>query len=210
MWRFFLVAALGLFAASCATLSESQCNVADWEMLGVEDGQNGQTVARYNRYVEDCGRHGIAPDRAAWQRGHQRGLKSFCTPQGVYQAGLMRRGSPSACGAEPDLFRIHRTASNFAGAESLLHMAELTIDRLIDETFRREREMERIESRLISDDDLTSEERAELRKDLQKRRRRRDDARRDLRRARLDLLNRQRELDWARRELREVELAFGL
>ncbi|MCQ8185605.1 DUF2799 domain-containing protein [Parvularcula maris] len=210
MWRFLLVVVFGLIAASCATLSENQCNVADWEMLGVEDGQNGQTVARYNRYVEDCGRHGIAPDRVSWQRGYDRGLESFCTPQGVYQAGLRRRGSPSACGGDPDLFRIHRAASNFAGAESLLRSAELTIDRLIDSTFRRERDMERIEDRLINDDDLTAEERNELRAELKKRRRRRDDVRQDLRRARFNLLQRQQEFDWARRELREVELDFGL
>jgi hypothetical protein len=210
MLRFFIVVVGGLLLAGCATLSEHQCEVADWRALGIEDGQSGETIARYNRYVEDCGRHGIKPDREAWIAGQQEGLKSFCTPEGVFEAGLRGRGSPSACGSQPELFRIHRVASNYAGAEDAYDRALIDVDLVLDRLEDRERDARRVENRLVEEDDLSDGERIELRQQVRRRRDSARELRRDLRRARDRLSLAQRDLEWARRQLFELEREYGL
>ena len=49
----------------CASMSESQCQVADWQRVGYTDGAAGIGESRLAEYVTDCGKIGITPNAAA-------------------------------------------------------------------------------------------------------------------------------------------------
>lgn len=54
-----LAAITGL--AGCASMSESECRVADWGRVGYTDGARGDSESRVAAYTEDCGKIGITP-----------------------------------------------------------------------------------------------------------------------------------------------------
>jgi len=99
--------ALAIIALSalggCATLTDDQCQVADWRALGVEDGALGYGEPRFLSYAKDCASAGVTPDRAAWNAGRAEGLRQFCTPEGAYAAGVDGRPFRGRCAPEtPD------------------------------------------------------------------------------------------------------------
>ncbi|MEM1379150.1 MAG: DUF2799 domain-containing protein [Pseudomonadota bacterium] len=154
-----------LVLSGCATLSEDECQLADWNARGIADGQNGETPARFQRYTEACNRFGIAPDFAAWEAGRKTGLKTFCTPQGIYSAGLRRRGDPGQCGFDPELNRIHRTTSRYAELEVALTSARRAYESVLS-GFEWDRRNIRNMRRRLARDDLGKDERKRAERSL--------------------------------------------
>ena len=93
---FFGLLALG----GCATLTADQCKVANWRVLGVEDGALGYGETRFLEYTNDCAKAGVTPDRTAWEDGRKDGLLQFCTPKGAYSAGVDGRPFRGRCTPE--------------------------------------------------------------------------------------------------------------
>lgn len=75
---FTLAAATAL--AGCASMSESECRVADWGRVGFNDGVRGDSENRVAAYAEDCGKIGITPDATVYRQGWDTGIVQFCTP----------------------------------------------------------------------------------------------------------------------------------
>ncbi len=71
----------------CATLNKNECQSADWEMIGFEDGRNGSPPERMQRHREACAKHGITPDFSEYQQGYDKGIVSFCTRSVGYEKG---------------------------------------------------------------------------------------------------------------------------
>lgn len=86
--RTFLALSLALTLAGCASMSESQCRVADWYRVGLTDGGSGVEQTRLADYAEDCGKIGIRPDTTAYRQGWDRGILSYCTPYNGWMAGV--------------------------------------------------------------------------------------------------------------------------
>ncbi|NRA31350.1 MAG: DUF2799 domain-containing protein [Parvularculaceae bacterium] len=149
-----LLLSLGLIVAvsGCATLSKEECEFANWEAMGQNDGQWGETVGRFQRYSEACSNYGIQADFEAWERGRQTGLTRFCTPQGVYAAGMRRRGNMGECGFDPELNRIHRITTNFATVRSQLNSAENALDSLLSSYDWDRRNVRNMRKKLRRDD----------------------------------------------------------
>lgn len=161
---------LCLFAAvlsGCAALSEEECQFADWDAIGQGDGRNGQTVEQFQDYTSACNRFGIAPDFAAWERGRQKGLQTFCTPQGVYAAGLRNRGSVAECGFDSDLARIHSAARRFALIDRQARSAESALNSLLS-GYEFDRRNVRNMRRKLQRDDLGRKERRRAEDSLQR------------------------------------------
>lgn len=76
-----------LLTASCATLNKDECQNANWEVIGYEDGARGYTADRIGQHREACSKHGVAPDLAAYTSGRDKGLRVYCTPQNGYRVG---------------------------------------------------------------------------------------------------------------------------
>ena len=104
-WRFFqpvlhsknivfaiLLLGVAAFFPGCATLSENECETADWWLIGQEDGSEGQPLAHLEEHRESCAEHGVTPDRDAYAKGHRSGLAVYCTRFTGYKVG--RSGQP--------------------------------------------------------------------------------------------------------------------
>lgn len=74
--------------AGCASMSESECRVADWGRVGLADGAGGVPQGRLASYVEDCGKIGVQPVADAYTQGWNAGITHFCTPINGWRAGL--------------------------------------------------------------------------------------------------------------------------
>lgn len=85
---------------SCATLNESECKTANWEIIGLEDGSRGKSSSYIGEHRQACADYNIAPDLTAYLKGHATGLRQFCTEQNGYQQGLQGRTNNNLCPAD--------------------------------------------------------------------------------------------------------------
>ena len=71
-----LIAFTCLTLAGCVTMDASECRGANWYDLGYRDGLFG--LQRMDIvYEEQCGKHGVKPDAAAYGKGWQEGLWEY-------------------------------------------------------------------------------------------------------------------------------------
>ncbi len=98
------VMAIVLIFAGCATVSKEDCLVTDWYEIGRMDGRQGKPRTVFQGRAKACLEHGINADRQAYYKGHDQGLKYYCTEQKGFELG--QRGLPykSVCPLqlEPD------------------------------------------------------------------------------------------------------------
>lgn len=95
-----------LCACSCASLSKKQCETGNWYALGREDGTQGEKQDQFNDYRKACQKHGIAAQWPSYWKGHQAGLKEFCTTDNGFRQGRLGFPYNGVCPGElDDLFR---------------------------------------------------------------------------------------------------------
>lgn len=123
-----LLAALALCSA-CATLSESECQDADWERIGEADGDIGRPATYIEQHIEACARFGIEPDAGAYSRGHAGGLDDYCTVRGGLETGRRGRRYKNICkpGFEEDFLQGYRLGRQIYTAETDIDDIEQTI-----------------------------------------------------------------------------------
>jgi len=85
---------------SCATLNESECKTANWEIIGLEDGSKGKPTSFIGEHRQACSEYNVAPDLDAYLRGHRSGMRQFCTAQNGYQQGLRGNSFNQTCPAD--------------------------------------------------------------------------------------------------------------
>jgi hypothetical protein len=172
-----LIVCLGVIS-SCQTLSKEECAVADWRVIGEQDGAAGYNPQdRFARHVKACTKAGVAADQTLWYQGYQQGLPRYCTPLNGLSVGSQGQTYANVCplDLEPafregyDLGRIHydkkREISNLQSRIQTLEQAirddeklisdgaadKLTPQRRIDDNRRSIRDMDRDTGRLESD-----------------------------------------------------------
>jgi hypothetical protein len=96
------VAALGFAAfaalAGCQTVTaRAECRDLDWSQRGFADGAEGRPSAAFEALARDCATAGVAPDAAAYQAGHARGLGLFCTFRRGYDEARAERSDSGIC-----------------------------------------------------------------------------------------------------------------
>lgn len=130
---------LVLLLQGCATLDRDQCQVADWRLIGYQDGVQGKPSSIIGTYREDCAKHAIVPDFDAWQAGRAQGLQEYCTPANAFRQGRAGRAYPSVCpepvdaafGAAYDDGRaIYLARSEVKDTHAQIHRRENEIDAL--------------------------------------------------------------------------------
>lgn len=82
---------------SCASLSESECRAADWEIIGLEDGSKGRSTSHIGKHRKACADYNIAPNLEAYSKGHASGLRQFCTEQNGYNQGVRGHSNANVC-----------------------------------------------------------------------------------------------------------------
>ena len=97
MQRILAVAGLILTLAGCASLSEDDCKIGDWQGIGVVDGKAGYTSDKLNQHAKACSKYNVTPDVAAYMRGRTLGLQSYCTPSSGFEQGRKGRFYRGVC-----------------------------------------------------------------------------------------------------------------
>ena len=82
--KYIIIASI--FLGGCATLNQSECLNANWQMIGLEDGSKGQALSYIGKHRKACAEFNISPDLDQYQRGHTQGLQQYCT----YDRGMQR------------------------------------------------------------------------------------------------------------------------
>ena len=91
-----MLAAL-ILLQGCATLDRDECKLADWRLIGYQDGVAGKSAARVGEYREDCAKHAVVPDLDAYRAGREEGLQHYCTASNGYRLGNAGRGFAAVC-----------------------------------------------------------------------------------------------------------------
>lgn len=146
--------------AGCATMSKNECLEADWYQIGYRDGRAGLPRAQFQRHGDACLDHGIRPERSAYYRGREEGLRGYCTEQNGFELG--KRGIAYRGVCPPELEAAFRTAYH-SGLE--IHRYNAEVDRLQRRLNAIDRQIAQKEE-LVYTEDLSKEQRLELRYEI--------------------------------------------
>jgi hypothetical protein len=89
--------AIVLLLQGCATLDKDECRLADWHLLGYQDGVAGKSATQLGVYREDCAKHAVVPDLDAYRAGRQEGLQQFCKASNGFRLGNAGHGFAAVC-----------------------------------------------------------------------------------------------------------------
>lgn len=92
------IALLG--SATGCSVSEKTCLQNDWQNLGYQHGEDGQSADALNRYVKDCAEHGVTPDASAYSAGYEVGIALYCTAENGAKQGGDASSYSGACPAD--------------------------------------------------------------------------------------------------------------
>lgn len=99
-----------LAAVGCASMDKDECLVADWRLIGFQDGVRGKSAAAVGTYRKDCADYHVVPDLDAYQAGRREGLRQYCVPANGYRLGNAGRAYNAVCPAPVE--RAFRAAYN--------------------------------------------------------------------------------------------------
>ncbi|HED17718.1 MAG TPA: DUF2799 domain-containing protein, partial [Gammaproteobacteria bacterium] len=83
-----LLSFVTLYLSACATLNKDECKIANWRVIGYEDGANGYLASRIGEHRAACAEYGVRPDLDAYSDGRAEGLQQYCIPANGYRLGL--------------------------------------------------------------------------------------------------------------------------
>ncbi len=120
-----------LSAAGCATMDKNECLVADWRLVGFQDGAQGKSAATIGTYRKDCADYHVAPDLDAYQTGRREGLLQYCVPANGYRLGAAGRAYNAVCpaGTERVFHAAYNTGRDIFQARSRVNSTSSLINR---------------------------------------------------------------------------------
>ena len=86
-----------LITGGCATMNQSECQTADWSMIGMRDGSTGQLVSYIDNHRRACAKFGITPSLESYSSGHDKGVQQFCTPRNGFARGRSGNNYNGVC-----------------------------------------------------------------------------------------------------------------
>lgn len=128
-----------------ASVSQNQCIASDWETLGYRDGVNGIRSSRLLAHQDACVEHGIIPDRTAYMRGWEDGVREYCQPNRAFEIGELGQGHDNVC---PQGMQTEFTTAYREGRKLYLARVEVSsLERLIGE---KEHRLEHVKAEIVS------------------------------------------------------------
>lgn len=86
----------GFLLSGCAAMSPSQCQTANWFIVGQEDAAAGN-YSRLDKYHSACQKTNIVPNQVQYEKGYEAGLVSYCQPENIFNEALHGRGEYRMC-----------------------------------------------------------------------------------------------------------------
>lgn len=154
-----LLAVSTLLLSGCASMSEDECLLSDWQSIGYEDGVRGYTADRLSQHRKACVKHGVSPDLAAYRSGREEGLREFCQPSRGFSLGSSGGRYYGVCAAdqEPGFLDAYRTGQHLYTLRGNVHETSNAIHSRENELDRIKGEIRAAEAALISRDTPTEE-----------------------------------------------------
>jgi len=88
---------------------ESCVGKIDWFQVGMSDGRHGIEPSYFSVYEQLCARRSKKPNREAYFTAYSEGIRSYCSPENIYQ--IARTGAV-AIGACEDSAVIHKAVQD--------------------------------------------------------------------------------------------------
>lgn len=103
-----------LLLSSCATLNKNECRNADWNLIGFEDGSRGYALERIGQHRKACAKVDVVPDMSAYEEGHLKGARQYCTVERGYREGVNGASYQGICPADlaAQFTRAYRDGQN--------------------------------------------------------------------------------------------------
>ena len=161
------VGLLGLLLSGCASMDIAECQTADWETIGYQDGADGRPSGDISRHRKACARHGVTPILASYIEGWTAGVERYCVPQNGFAAGSAGRSYAGVCPAdvEEDFLIAFSDGKQLNVLKTNVQQISYRISRDQDHITRILKSIKNKEAKLISPDG-TAEERARLLSEL--------------------------------------------
>ncbi|TCM67529.1 uncharacterized protein DUF2799 [Acinetobacter calcoaceticus] len=98
-FKFLLLLSSVSLMQGCAIMSKNECLSANWNLIGQNDGFNGNGSLMQKR-AQACIKHKTVLDNEAYVQGYKKGLKNYCNPQTIFDYALQGRGTYQSCPME--------------------------------------------------------------------------------------------------------------
>lgn len=120
--RFYGIILSVALLTGCASLSEEECRVGDWQGIGYNDGTQGRLVTYFAEHVQACKKMGIYPNRQQWLQGREQGLPHYCRAENAYQRGKDGWNFNPVCPVWQldELSRAHQLGKEYANVHKSL------------------------------------------------------------------------------------------
>jgi len=125
-----LVTLLGL-SSGCATMSDDECLIANWEEVGYHDAIEGYPPERASEHQEACADVSVPVDFELYRHGHSLGLPYYCTETTGFETA--DHGGEYATQCEPDKFGSYATGYRSGREVYALKLEIRQLDSLINE-----------------------------------------------------------------------------
>ena len=86
--------------SGCASMSKAECTIADWNMVGFEDGSSGRTLNYISRHRKACAKVGVTPSMKQYAQGHAQGLDYYCIFDSGFRLGSSGSSYNAVCPAQ--------------------------------------------------------------------------------------------------------------
>lgn len=98
----FIMSLSVAFAAlsGCASMSKAECAVADWQMVGFEDGSSGRALTYISRHRKACAKVNVTPSMSQYEQGHAQGLDYYCIFDKGFRLGSSGLSYNAVCPAQ--------------------------------------------------------------------------------------------------------------
>ncbi len=161
----YLVAIVSLSA--CATMDEEECNSADWQAIGYEDGAQGHALSYMGNHRKACADYGISPDFERYKQGRLAGLQEYCVPATAFALGRAGGQFNASCtpSLAPDFEQAWSHGRELHRAESQLRVSEQALKKHLSWLEHLTLEIQEAEAILVSDG-LSRRQRKEILTDL--------------------------------------------
>lgn len=146
----------------CAKMNKKECQLADWQLLGIKDGSDGEPMTVFAERSEACASYGTVVNRTAYMQGRETGLKSYCKPYKGYEVGEKGARYHGVCTGKQESAFLAAYNKGYRRYEQKKAVSVLDdkIKRLERNITRNTQEKSQIESRLLMAQ--TTEERTQL------------------------------------------------
>jgi hypothetical protein len=157
-----------LLLAGCANMNKEQCETANWQAIGYEDGVAGQRDSQFSQHRQECADHGVTANIDDYLRGHEVGSKKYCTKTNGFFLGTKGKNYNRNC---PETLANGFLAGLADGkqiylAERHMRSAEAALDKI----YSRIENFEEVigdKNELMIADGLVRAERIEIRQEIQ-------------------------------------------